>query len=90
MISGDGPTFRINGNSGSPEKKISINFSKANTKVCLSLYHHYNADNSYLVVNGKEISAFKADNKNDNFPTSFCLGRISDGFSKSWTMYGYN
>ena len=22
LISGDGPTFRINGNSGSPEKKI--------------------------------------------------------------------
>ena len=66
-----------------PKKKFSINFSKANTKVCLSLYHHYNADNSYLFVNGKEISAFKADNKNDNFPTCFCLGRISDGFSKS-------
>ena len=39
-----------------------FNFSKANTKVCLNL--HYNDDNSYLFVNGKEIFRFKADNKN--------------------------
>ena len=42
---------------------------------------HYNADNSYLFVNGKEIFKFKADNKNINFPTQFCLGSISNGFS---------
>ena len=42
---------------------------------------HYNADNSYLFVNGKEIINFKADNKNVNFLTPFCLRRISDGFS---------
>ena len=36
---------------------------------------HYNAHNSYLFVNGK------ADNRNANFPTRFCLGGISDGFS---------
>ena len=35
------------------DKKITINFTKANTKFCLSL--HYNADNNYLFVNGKEI-----------------------------------
>ena len=45
----------------------------------MSLY--YNADNSYLFVNGKEIFKFKADNKNVNFPTLFCLGSISNGFS---------
>ena len=28
-----GPTFGINGSFGSPEKKFSINFSKANTKI---------------------------------------------------------
>ena len=43
--------MEINGSFGSAEKKFSINFSKANTKVCLSL--HYNADNSYLFFNGK-------------------------------------
>ena len=42
---------------------------------------HYNANNSYLFVNGKEIFKFKADNKNVNFPTQLCLGRISNGFS---------
>ena len=61
------------------EKKFSINFTKANTKFCLSL--HYNGDNSYLFVNGKEIFKFKAGNKNVNFPTQFCLGSISNGFS---------
>ena len=61
------------------KKKFSINFSKANTRFCLSL--HYNADNNYLSVNGKEIFKFKADNKNVNFQTQFCLGSISNGFS---------
>ena len=41
---------------------------------------HYNADNSYLFVNGKEIYKFKASNKNNNFPSQFCLGRISSEF----------
>ena len=42
---------------------------------------HYNADNSYLFVNGNEIFKFKADNKNVNFPAQFCLGSISNGIS---------
>ena len=42
---------------------------------------HYNSDTSYLFVNGKETFNFKADNKNVNFPTQFCLGSISNGFS---------
>ena len=36
---------------------------------------------SYLFVNEKEIFKFKANNKNVNFPTQFCLGSISNGFS---------
>ena len=36
----------------------SINFTKTNTKFCLSL--HYNGVNSYLFVNGTEIHKFKA------------------------------
>ena len=55
-------------------KVLSINFSKANTKFFLSL--HYNADNSYLFVNRKEIFKFKADNENINFRHQFCLGSI--------------
>ena len=56
-----------------------MNFTKANTKCCLSL--HYNSNNSSFFVNGKEILKFKADNRNVNFPNQFCLGSISNGFS---------
>ena len=42
LVLGEGSTFRINGSFGSPEKKFSINFSKASAKFCLSLSH--NAD----------------------------------------------
>ena len=38
-------------------KKIDINFTKVKGKFCLSL--HYNTDNSYLFVEGKEIYKFK-------------------------------
>ena len=62
-------TFGINESFGAPEKKFSNNFSKADTKFCLSV--HYNADDSYLFVNGKEVFKFKANNKNVNFPTQF-------------------
>ena len=72
LILGERDTFGINGSFGAPEKKFSINFSDANTKFCLSL--HYNGDNSYLFVNGKEIFKFKADYKNVNFATQFFLG----------------
>ena len=69
IILGLGQTFRIDGSFGSPEKKFSINFTKWNTKFCLSL--HYNAGSSYLFVNGKEMIKFEANNKNVNFPTRF-------------------
>ena len=42
---------------------------------------HYNANNSYLFVNEKEIFKFKGDNKNVNFPTQFSLESISNRFS---------
>ena len=51
LMLGELLTYGINGKFGSPEKTFSNNFTKANTKFCLSLY--YNADNSYLLVNGK-------------------------------------
>ena len=34
-----------------------------------------------MFINKKEIIKFKADSKKVNFPTWFCLGSISDGFS---------
>ena len=51
FFSENGPTYGIRESFGSSEKKLSINFCKANTKFCLSL--HYNGDNSYLFVNEK-------------------------------------
>ena len=79
-MQGEGPIFWINGRFGSPEKKIrNIIISKAITKFCSSSY--YNTDNSYLFVTGKEIFKFKANNKNVNFLTQFCLGSISNRFS---------
>ena len=69
LILGEVPTYGINVSFGSPEKKFNINFTKTNTKFCSVL--HYNPGNSYLLVNGKEIFKFKADNKNVNFPTQF-------------------
>ena len=72
-------TYGTNGNFGLLKKKFSINFSKANSRLCQGL--HYNADNSYLFVNRKALFKFKADNKNVNFPTQFCLGSICNGFN---------
>ena len=40
------------------KKLYSINFTKTNTKFCLSL--HYNGANSYLFVNGAKIYKFEA------------------------------
>ena len=58
--------------------KISINFSKANRKVCLGL--HCNGDEMYLYVNKKEIFKFKA---KDNISWyNFCFGSISKDFTK--------
>ena len=42
LVLGEEPTFGINRSNGAAEKKISINFSKANAIFCLSL--HYNGD----------------------------------------------
>ena len=79
LILGEGPAYDINGCFVLPEKNFSINFTIANTKFCLS--SHYNAGNSYLSVNGKEVFEFKANNKNVNCPTQSCLESISNGYS---------
>ena len=60
------------------EKLYSINFSKTNTKFCLSL--HYNGANSYLFVNSTEIHKFKAKDS-EIVVNSLCLGNISKDFS---------
>ena len=58
----------------------SINFTKKNTKFCLSL--HYNGANSYLFVNGTEIIKFRAkDSEIKGY--SLCLGNISKDWSNN-------
>ena len=60
------------------QKKISINFSKANIKCCLSL--HYNGDDSHFYVNKTNICKFIV---NDNIIWyNFCLGSGSKDFTK--------
>ena len=60
------------------EKLYSINFTKTNTKFCLSL--HYNGANSYLFVNDTEIIKFKA-KEYEIVTNPLCLGNISQDFS---------
>ena len=69
---GKGPTQGLE-HSLMAEKLYSMNFTKENTKFCLSL--HYNGVNTYLFVNGTEIINFKLkDSEITAYP--LCLGNI--------------
>ena len=76
LILGKGPTQGLE-HTLSAEKLYSVNFTKKNTKFCLSL--HYNGANSYLFVNSTEISNFKAKDS-EILAYSLCLGNISKGW----------
>ena len=80
LILGKGPTQGLGEHSISAEKMYSINFTKVETKFCLSL--HYNGVSSYLFVNGTEIHKLLA---KDSMivPKNLCLGNISKDFSTS-------
>ena len=78
LILGKGPTQGLE-HTLSAEKMYSINFTKENTKFCLSL--HYNGENSYLFVNGKEIYKFTT-KYSEIIPYELCLGNIS----KDWSI----
>ena len=58
LIFGHGLTQKINHTTIYAETMYSPNFTVDNKIFCLSL--HYNCDNSYLFVNGQEITKFKA------------------------------
>ena len=74
LILGHGLTQKVNNTSIYAEKMCSPNFSAENKIFCLSL--HYNGDNSYLFVNGKEVTKFKA-KKSENKVNQLTLGSIS-------------
>ena len=62
------------------DKMYSVNFTATRKKIYLSL--HYNGDDSYLFVNGTEITKFEAKHS-EIIPNPICLGNISEGFSVS-------
>ena len=78
LFLGEGPTQRLE-HTLTAEKLYSVNFTKENTKFCLSL--HYNGASSYLFVNGTKITKFKAKDS-EITPYPLCLGNIS----KDWSV----
>ena len=80
----------ISGTTIYAEKMYSTNFTVNNKKFCLSL--HYNGDNSYLFVNGKEVNKFKAKDS-EIVPYPLCLGGLSKdfevGFMRASGLIGY-
>ena len=67
----------------------SPNFTVDHKTFCLSL--HYNGDNSYLFVNGKEVTKFKANNF-ELIKYCMCLGGLSKDYDrdsrKNTGLYG--
>ena len=78
LILGKGLIQGLGERSLSVKKIYSINFTKINTKFCLSL--HYNGANSYLFVNGTQIHKFTSKDSEIN-SYNLCLGNISKDYS---------
>ena len=76
----DGLTQGINDTTLYVEKNYWRNFTEPGKKVVLSL--HYNGDNSYLFVNGRQELKFKA--KTDQLvKEKLCIGNLSDQWTAS-------
>ena len=89
-IIGDGIVQGINDTTLYAEKTYATNFTADNKKFVLSL--HYNCDNSYLFVNGRQELKFKA--KDDQIVKEILsLGNISDDWTTSEAeqtgLYGF-
>ena len=77
---GEGLTQSINDTTIYAEKNYYRNFSEHGETFVLSL--HYNGDNSYLFVNGRQELKFKA--KNDQLiKEKLCIGNLSDQWTAS-------
>ena len=71
LIIGKGPTQGLE-HTLTAKKLYSTNFTKENTKFCLSL--NYNGASSYLFVNGTEIIKFEAkDSEISAYPLCPCV-----------------
>ena len=77
---GEGLAQGINDTTIYAEKKYWRNFTEHGEKFVLSL--HYNGDDSYLFVNGRQVLKFKA--KNDQLvKEKLCIGNFSDQWTAS-------
>ena len=77
---GTGLTQDINDTTIYAENNFHRNFTDFGKKFVLSL--HYNGDNSYLFVNGRQELKFKA--KTDQLvKEKLCIGNLSDQWTKS-------
>ena len=77
---GEGIMQGINDTTIYAEKNYWRNFTEHGEKFVLSL--HYNGDNSYLFVNGRQELKFKA--KNDQLiKEKLCIGNLSDQWTAS-------
>ena len=80
---------KINDTTIYAEKVYSPNITVDNKIFCLSL--HYNRDNSYLFVNGKQVINFKAKNS-ELTKYIMCLGGLSKDYDtnscKDTGLYG--
>ena len=79
LVLGPGFIQKIDDTTIYAEKMYSPNFTIANKTFCLSL--HYNGDDSYLFVNGKEVIKFKA--KNQSVSEKLSLGNTSADFNQT-------
>ena len=77
MILRKGHTQGLGEHSLSAGKMYSINFTKPNTKFCLSLC--YNGASSFFFISSTEIYKFKAKNF-EIVPNDSCLGNVSKDF----------
>ena len=80
FVMGDDFVQGINDTTLYAEKIYSQNFTQPSTKFVVSL--HYNSDNSYLFVNGKQELKFNA--KTESLvKEKLCMGNLSDKWSTS-------
>ena len=79
-VMGDGLTQGINDTTLYVEKKYFRNFTEPDVKFVLSL--HYNGDDGYLLVNGRQELKFQA--KTDQLvKEKLCIGNLSDQWTTS-------
>ena len=80
LVLGHGLIQKINDTTIYAEKMYSPNFTVDSKTFCWSL--HYYSDNSYLFVNGREVTKFKAKNS-ELIKYPMCLGGLSKYYNKN-------